>query len=232
LYPRRPIKSYYDITQVAIEERLSIKYVSEVIGVSTEYLKELNPMLTKDIIPSRTDKFLLNIPISSLFVFQENADLLHSDPYLTQEDMALEEKAVTSATNSGIGIGKYQTYTITSGDNLGYIAELYSCRVSDIKRWNGLVGNSLRIGKKLRIYNDTKVATNKEITKTNIKVGFEENEINKQTCNCKVHKIISGDNLWDIAVKYNTTIEKIKSANNIYSSWRLKLGVFLKIPNN
>ena len=46
-------------------------------------------------------------------------------------------------------------YTVRSGDVLGTIAERYSVRVSDIKRWNRMLrfgfktyGKKLRIGKK------------------------------------------------------------------------------------
>ena len=44
------------------------------------------------------------------------------------------------------------TYRVRSGDYLGKIARKYGVRVSQIKRWNGLRSNNLRIGQRLTIY--------------------------------------------------------------------------------
>lgn len=231
LYPKKPTEGFYDVTQVYIPERLSIKYISEVLSIDSALLSDLNPMLIKNLVPSRVDSYKLVIPTSSKYIYEENFSMLHEDPYLSAEAKLLAEKPVSSYSYGGSG--KYQTYTIQTGDNLGYIAELYSCRISDLKRWNGLNSNFLRVGKKLRIYNNTKVSTNSTTTasvNTNVKVGFLKNEINESTCSCHAHEIISGDNLWDIATKYNSSIEKIRSANNIYKNWKLRLGTHLKIP--
>lgn len=232
LYPRKPNESFYDVTQVDIPERLSIKYVSEVLSLDSGYLSELNPMLIKNLVPSRVDSYQLVIPKSARCIYEENYALLHDDPYLTAEAKLLAERPVSSYTTYS-GSGKYQSYTIQTGDNLGYIAELYDCRISDIKRWNGMNSNFLRVGKKLRIYNMKKVSnsvTTAASTERKAKVGFLKSEINESTCYCVSHEIIYGDNLWDIATKYKTSIEKITSVNNIYRNWKLRLGTHLKIP--
>lgn len=234
LYPRKPKESFYDVERVDIPERLTIQYLAEILSIDSTYLTELNPMLTKNIVPSRVDSYKLIIPRSSRYLYEENYKLLKDDPYLTAETKLLEEKAVSTSRIYG-GTGKYQTYTIQTGDNLGYIAELYSCRISDLKRWNGMNSNFLRVGKKLRIYNDKKVNTGNATTLNNVpkaKVGFKKDEINESTCSCYAHEIVYGDNLWDIASKYKTSIEKIKSVNNIYRNWKLRLGTHLKIPKN
>ncbi len=44
------------------------------------------------------------------------------------------------------------TYTVRSGDVLGKIAARYGVRVADIKRWNGLKSDTIRIGQKLIIH--------------------------------------------------------------------------------
>ncbi len=230
LFPRAPEFDYYNVSQISIPERLTLKYVSEVLSIDSTLLADLNPMLIKNFIPSKNDSFLLTIPSYAQYIYEENTQLLYDDPYLSQKDKELEEKSVSSYSYSGSG--NYKTYTIRSGDNLGYIAQLFACRVSDIKRWNGMKSNFLRVGKKLRIYTNKAIPKNtaSSTKNNNIKVGFTTNEIDENTCNCYKHEIVSGDNLWDIAQKYNSSIEKIKSVNNIYNNWKLKLKVFLKIP--
>ena len=44
-----------------------------------------------------------------------------------------------------------KTHTVRSGDTLGAIAKNYGVRVSDIQRWNGLRGTTIRIGQKLKV---------------------------------------------------------------------------------
>jgi len=232
LFPRKPSIDYYNVDYINIPERMTIQYVSELLEVDSALLVNLNPMLIKNLIPSRLDSFRLIIPKSAKYTFIEKDTLFKNDPYLTAENKMLEEKSVSKYSYSGSG--KYKTYTIQTGDNLGYIAQLFSCKVSDIKRWNGMSSNFLRVGKKLRIYSNKNVIVAHQSTGTidkNVKVGFTKEEVNSTICNCAIHEIISGDNLWDISVKYKSSIEKIKSVNNIYPNWRLKLGTFLKIPN-
>ena len=44
------------------------------------------------------------------------------------------------------------TYTVKSGDNLGFISEWYNVRVSDIRYWNNIYRNTIRAGQRLAIY--------------------------------------------------------------------------------
>jgi hypothetical protein len=44
-----------------------------------------------------------------------------------------------------------------------------------------------------------------------------------------IYTVVSGDNLWDISVKYRTTVDKIKEINNLASD-SLQIGQKLKIP--
>ena len=46
-----------------------------------------------------------------------------------------------------------------------------------------------------------------------------------------VHKVISGDSLWSLANKYNTTIDDIKKLNNLVSDL-LIVGQELQVKRN
>lgn len=48
--------------------------------------------------------------------------------------------------------GKYVTYTVKSGDTLSKIAKQYHVSVQDIKKWNNLKNDLIRINQKLKIY--------------------------------------------------------------------------------
>ena len=46
-----------------------------------------------------------------------------------------------------------------------------------------------------------------------------------------VHKVISGDSLWSLANKYNTTVDAIKQLNNLMSDL-LTVGQDLQVKRN
>jgi membrane-bound lytic murein transglycosylase D len=117
------------------------------------------------------------------------------------------------------------TYRVKSGDYLGKISRMYSVRVSDIKKWNGLRSNNLKIGQRLTIY-PRKPVTNgslsaKAITKSKPLTGEVVTYI-----------VQNGDSLWSIAQKFpGVSIQNIKDWNGISGS-KLKPGMKLKISKS
>jgi membrane-bound lytic murein transglycosylase D len=115
------------------------------------------------------------------------------------------------------------TYKVRKGDYLGRIANKYKVSVSNLKRWNNLKSNNLRIGQRLKIYsNNVNVVATSKTTSTKAK------EVPKGDYNTYIVK--SGDSLWTIAQKYaNVSVTNIKEWNNIWSAKSLKPGTKLKI---
>ena len=97
-------------------------------------------------------------------------------------------------------------YIVKSGDTLYAIAQKYGTTVDNLKSINNLTTDSLSIGQIL------KVPTEDEQTDTNTYI------------------VKSGDTLYAIANKHNTTVDKIKSLNNLTSN-TLSIGQVLKIPS-
>lgn len=94
-------------------------------------------------------------------------------------------------------------YTVQKGDSLYKIANKYSVAVSDIVKLNNLKNNNLQINQVLLIPN------------------------NNQTGN-KTYTVQKGDSLYSIAKKFGTTVNDIKSKNNL-SNTNLQIGQILKI---
>ena len=86
-------------------------------------------------------------------------------------------------------------YTVKRGDSLYKIASLYNTSVSAIISLNNLSNTNLSIGQVLKIPSLTSTGTN---TQTYI--------------------VKSGDNLYAIARKFNTTVDSIKRKNNLTSN--------------
>lgn len=95
------------------------------------------------------------------------------------------------------------TYTVKSGDNLYSIARKYNTSVSEIVRLNNLNGTSLSIGQKLLIPSSNASSST-------------------------AYTVQKGDSLYSIARKFNTTVDSIKSKNNLKSNL-LNIGQILII---
>ena len=106
---------------------------------------------------------------------------------------------------SGQG-GNY--YTVKSGDSLWSIANKYNTTVNELKSLNNLSSNILQVGQILVLPSSTN----------------DDNSGNTYT-------VKLGDSLWSIANKYNTTVNELKSLNNL-SSDVLQIGQVLSVPSN
>ncbi len=140
-------------------------------------------------------------------------------------------------------VWKTQTYyyQIKSGDNLGAVAIKYGVNVKQLQKWNGLKGTSIMAGKTLVIYkqtltydNGTQQSINTQTTtpiqpKKIIPVQTKTQTTNTvTTTKTNKYKVANGDNLWLIARKFGTTVDKIKKLNNMKSD-ALKIGMVLII---
>lgn len=99
-------------------------------------------------------------------------------------------------------------YIVKSGDTLYSIAKKYGLTVEELKKMNNLSSNTLSINQKLLVGNDTSTDDNYD-----------------------VYVVKSGDTLWGIASKYNTSVDKIKDINNLNSN-NLSIGQKLLVTGN
>lgn len=96
-------------------------------------------------------------------------------------------------------------HTVRRGDTLGAIARRYRTSVDAIKRLNGLRSNLIRVGQVLRVPSRGGVETASPPVPA-AKPGETVSYI-----------VRNGDNLFQIAKAYGTTVEKIKAANGLNS---------------
>ncbi len=105
---------------------------------------------------------------------------------------------------------KTAKYKVRSGDTLSSISLKFGTNVSTIKSLNGLSSNLLKIGKTL-----------------NVPQGKAIKDYARSTVN---YTVKSGDTLSTIASRFDVSTSRIKSLNNLASSF-IKKGQKLKIPS-
>ena len=96
-----------------------------------------------------------------------------------------------------------ETYTVVKGDNLYQIALKFDTTVDALKTLNGLNNNVLSIGQVLKI------------------PSSDNNEI--------IYTVVAGDNLYQIARRFGTTVTAIMNRNNLATNV-LSIGQKLIIP--
>lgn len=104
-------------------------------------------------------------------------------------------------------------YLVKKGDSLWSIANKYNTNVNELKKLNNLTSNSLSIGQKL------KLPSNDNITEIPTPTPSTSN----------TYTVKKGDSLYSIAKKYDTSVDKLKTTNNLTSN-NLSIGQVLKIP--
>lgn len=103
-------------------------------------------------------------------------------------------------------------YTVEAGDSLYEIAKKYDTTADLIKEYNGLESNDLSIGQELRI-----------------PCYIEDND-NSDLPEYVNYTVEAGDNLYYIAEKFGTTVDKIKKDNDLKSN-TLTVGTVLIIDD-
>ena len=100
-----------------------------------------------------------------------------------------------------------QKYTVKKGDTLYGISNQFGVSVTELAELNGIKGSNLQIGEELLI--PTKSGTNPN--------------------NMFMYTVKSGDTLYGIARKYNTTVDEIMKIN-YFTSANLIPGQVIRIP--
>lgn len=213
---------------IEIKRTVSFDQIAETIEVDSEILAFLNPSYKLDIVPYIKGRdYKLVLPKASIGRFIQTEKQLYS---LADDDDAKREKPLPKYFEMDQRI----RYRVRNGDYLGKIAKRYGVRVSDIKKWNRLRNNRLRIGQRLTIYPKRLRVTKQELEKTKKEISKNSKKKPKVNKSPKgeytVYVVEKGDSLWKIAKKFpNVSTEDIKKWNNIWSPKSIKPGTKLKI---
>ena len=117
-----------------------------------------------------------------------------------------EEEDIVIEDNDFEEMEEIVTYTVKSGDTLYSIARSFGVSVDALKEANGLVSNLLSVGQILEI------PSSGDVQETTV-----------------IYVVKKGDSLYSIARDYNTTVDTLKSLNNLTSNL-LSIGQNIIVP--
>lgn len=121
----------------------------------------------------------------------------------------------------------WSEHKVVKGDVLGTIARRYKTTVDAIKSVNRLKNHNIRIGQVLLV--PSAAITMPEYTSSqDLMYGYGKK---KPGAGTQYHTVRSGDNLWTIARRYDTSVKSLTRLNNISAKTLLKPGQKLLVSN-
>ncbi len=143
--------------------------------------------------------------------------------------------------------GRPATHKVAAGETLASIAALYGVTPAEVKRWNNLRRNSVRVGQQLRVAVDaqaeTSVSADSSVPASRQQVSpakakrqsksassSKKGKKGRKEAKPTQHSIKNGENLTVIAKKYGVSVDEIKRANNMKDD-DIRAGKSIKIPS-
>jgi membrane-bound lytic murein transglycosylase D len=213
---------------IQVSRDLHLMQVSEMLNVPIEQLRDMNPQYLRDVIPARGGiKYPLRLPAEAIGKFIDNEQQIYAYKDSVFFNPADLEKMVTNSRGTGFRPGNNFTrtrYIVKQGETLGGLAQRFNCSINDIKDWNDMYRNRIRVGQKLTIYTPKKKGGKAEKAQVNNDTK-ETSGVDKVT----YHKVNSGDSLWEVAQAYGVKVDDICKWNNMSPESKLMTGTKIKI---
>jgi membrane-bound lytic murein transglycosylase D len=195
-----------------INKQLHLKQVSELTGAPLEELKDLNPQYRHEIIPGHEREYILRLPYNYTNLFIEFEDSV----YKHKADVYFNPATIKKIKDGGDG--ELIIYKVKSGDYLGKIAGKYRVSVAQIKKWNNLKSNDIRVGQRLTIYRGGVVPSSSSSSSSSSSAKTTTSSSSTGSGNKITYTVKSGDVLGRIAEKHGVTLANLKSWNGLTSN--------------
>ena len=211
-------------TEYRVKSGENIASIARKFSMTVSELKSLNS-LRKNYV--RTRQRLLVYTCPAKYKVAENPAPMRQVPD-TNIKHTVEQRIATSEDPV--------IYTVKSGECMAVIAQHFGTTAENIMRWNNMKNQNLLVGQKLKIISSHKLspATVENKAKTPVHTtGTAAKPAHPATPKYIWYTIQAGDNLWDIAEKYDATVSSIKNLNNLSNTQKLQPGQRIKIqPGN
>jgi peptidoglycan DL-endopeptidase LytF len=149
--------------------------------------------------------------------FGVSVEALRSANKLTSDLLQVGQTLTIPSGNTRTTVQEERTtfiYSVRSGDNLSVVANRFGVTVDTIRSANNLRTDILQVGQALTIPNGLNAPA----------------QAGANTITYTTHTIASGDNIWDLSVRYGIPQSELLRVNNLTTSSMLSIGQKIKIP--
>ena len=233
---------------IMVNKDIHLAQISEVMGIPLGELQALNPQYRTGLVPGSSKPQTLTLPMNHLGDFIDLNDTIRqykSDVYLSKTTR-IADPTRSSYIKTNIKGKTKLIYTVKDGDNIGFICEWYRVGLSDLRNWNNIYRNNIRVGQKLVVYVDP--SKSEYYSKINtMEFADKQALVGKTTVSNSqplattsgpgeiegeyiIYTVRKGDSIWDIVKMFdNVTTTQVLALNNISDPGKIKVGQRLKI---
>jgi len=209
-----------EFDSVVISQPVNLRMMADKMNYNYEDFKALNPKFKGEIAPMKGAGLDIRIPVGTKAIAQQAAT-----------------ESVTQTAEYIADSGETQTYKIRRGDNLYLVARKYRTTVAYLRDLNDISkGKKLRIGMRIQVPDRTPLKERRDRRErsnplaSDIRTNIAKADPTNEGGVSKYYIVQSGDSLFSIAQRYNTSVQELKKLNNIRRGRSLKIGVKLKLP--
>ena len=145
---------------VVVDRNVHLAQIAAVLELDIDMLRTLNPEYRRDIVPGATKPSAVRLAVADVTRFIDNQDSIYN--YNTAELLSkraevlinddkptfTSSKKRTSARRTSSGS---RSVTVRRGDTLSQIAKRNGTTVARLRQLNGIRGNNIQAGKKIRV---------------------------------------------------------------------------------
>ncbi len=206
---------------ISINQAVNLRVMADKINYNYEDFKALNPKFKGEVAPLKDTSLVLRIPVG-----------------MKETSLQAANESAVQAVEYIADAGETETYRIRRGDNLYVIARRYRTSVAYLRDLNDISkGKKLKIGMRIQVPDRTPLRERKDRTEKQKvaaapvrETASPKSEYQDEGGVSKYYIVQSGDSLFSIAQKYNTSVKELKKINNIRRGRFLRVGVKIKLP--
>lgn len=156
---------------------------------------------------------------------------------------ASKNPSISSKTSSVVGTPTYEMkkaslipeaeagfHIVGTGESLHLLAKKYSTTIENLIHWNELSTDRLKLFQKLRVSAPVvaspaiQIVSTEEVVKQLVADSMQVNTLVMPS----THKVMKGDNLYRLSLKYHKTVEELMVINNL-SEMKIMIGQELRV---
>jgi membrane-bound lytic murein transglycosylase D len=202
---------------ILLYQFVNLHILCEKLNFCYEDFVKLNPAIRTNILPDNIN-YPIRLPKDKKLEFLLNQHEIQECINVATDPIEVATSDRRKSSSGAVAYRQKIVHTVKKGEVMGRIAGKYGVAVSQIKSWNNIKSNTIRVGQKLVIYRMKYSKTSSAIASKKSKPASQR-RISDQSANKsapKYHYVQPGDTLWTISKKYGgISVEKIKRLNNI-----------------
>ena len=223
IYPVIPNYCAYEVDTVQVCYPVDLAKLAEISGGSAQEILDLNPVYKRGVVPDVDQSVTLYLPRTLVADFIDREDYIRYSYVPDLHMPAPVAKGTSKGSNSNTSTAQ-RTHTVRRGESLGTIAKKNHVSISNLRAWNKLRSDRLKVGQKLVVSKGTSASASADQRST------DQKDAPDSATEIIFHTVQPGDTLWGIAQRYpGASVEEIKRINSAADLEHLKVGKKIKV---